>query len=101
VEAFEGETAAQRPGIPLAELDGDGDIDIVSKIWNKDGPTYHADYWRNDTRLDRFFRSDRGVPAGVRQLPERLEPAMNQRWRVPLAPGHSKLKLLAVRGPGR
>ncbi|HOW64000.1 MAG TPA: VCBS repeat-containing protein [Candidatus Paceibacterota bacterium] len=33
----------------LGDVDGDGDIDIVSKIWNKDGPTYHADYWRNDT----------------------------------------------------
>ena len=33
----------------IGDVDGDGDIDIVSKIWNKDGPTYHADYWRNDT----------------------------------------------------
>lgn len=33
----------------LGDVDGDGDIDIVSKIWNKDGPTYHADYWRNDS----------------------------------------------------
>ena len=33
----------------LGDVDGDGDIDIVSKVWNKDGPTYHADYWRNDT----------------------------------------------------
>ncbi len=33
----------------LGDVDGDGDVDIVSKIWNKDGPTYHADYWRNDT----------------------------------------------------
>ncbi|MBN1815898.1 MAG: VCBS repeat-containing protein [Sedimentisphaerales bacterium] len=32
----------------LGDVDGDGDIDIVSKIWNKDGPTYHVDYWRND-----------------------------------------------------
>lgn len=38
----------------IGDVDGDGDIDIVSKIWNKDGATYHADYWRNDTivRLD-------------------------------------------------
>ena len=38
----------------IGDVDGDGDIDIVSKIWNKDGPTYHADYWRNDSvvRLD-------------------------------------------------
>jgi hypothetical protein len=30
-------------------VDGDGDIDLVSKVWNKDGAAYHADYWRNDT----------------------------------------------------
>ena len=33
----------------LGDVDADGDIDIVTKIWNKDGTTYHADYWRNDT----------------------------------------------------
>jgi hypothetical protein len=32
----------------LGDVDGDGDIDIVSKVWNKDGATYHADDWRND-----------------------------------------------------
>ena len=31
-----------------ADIDGDGDIDLVSKVWNKDGENYHADYWRND-----------------------------------------------------
>ncbi len=38
----------------IGDVDGDGDVDIVSKIWNKDGVAYHADYWRNDTivRLD-------------------------------------------------
>jgi hypothetical protein len=30
------------------DADGDGDIDLVSKIWNADGPTYHVDFWRND-----------------------------------------------------
>ena len=29
------------------DVDGDGDIDIVSKVWNKDGEHYHADYWEN------------------------------------------------------
>jgi hypothetical protein len=33
----------------IGDVDGDGDIDIISKIWNKDGATYHADFWRNDT----------------------------------------------------
>jgi VCBS repeat protein len=33
----------------LGDVDGDGDIDIVTKVWNKDGAAYHADFWRNDT----------------------------------------------------
>ncbi|HOL95489.1 MAG TPA: VCBS repeat-containing protein [bacterium] len=32
----------------LGDVDGDGDIDIVSKVWNADTPVYHADFWRND-----------------------------------------------------
>lgn len=31
----------------LGDVDGDGDTDIVSKIWNADGPAYHLDYWNN------------------------------------------------------
>lgn len=36
--------------VALGDVDGDGDIDLVSKVWNKDGATYHADYWRNETQ---------------------------------------------------
>jgi len=35
-------------GIPLADIGGDGDTDIITKVWNKDGDAYHADYWRNE-----------------------------------------------------
>ena len=35
-------------GIPLADFDGDGDTDIITKVWNKHGDAYHADYWRNE-----------------------------------------------------
>lgn len=34
--------------IQLGDVDGDGDIDIVSKVWNADTPIYHADFWRNE-----------------------------------------------------
>ncbi|MDD4189810.1 MAG: VCBS repeat-containing protein [Mangrovibacterium sp.] len=34
----------------VVDIDGDGDTDIVSKIWNADRATYHADYWRNEVR---------------------------------------------------
>jgi VCBS repeat protein len=32
------------------DVDGDGDVDLVSKVWNADGEAYHVDYWRNDIR---------------------------------------------------
>ena len=32
----------------IGDVDGDGDVDIVNKVWSTDG-TYHVDFWRNDT----------------------------------------------------
>ena len=34
----------------LGDVDGDGDVDIATKVWNADGPNYHADFWRNDIK---------------------------------------------------
>jgi hypothetical protein len=33
--------------VQIGDVDDDVDIDIVSKIWFKDGKYYHADYWEN------------------------------------------------------
>lgn len=33
--------------VQAGDVDADGDIDIVSKVWNKDGRHYHADFWEN------------------------------------------------------
>jgi hypothetical protein len=46
---------------------GDGDPDIVSKIWNKDGPTYHVVYWRNDTLLKQWAWFGRVDDPGARR----------------------------------
>lgn len=32
----------------VGDVDGDGDMDIISKIWNADGAAYHLDFWRNE-----------------------------------------------------
>ncbi len=32
----------------LGDVDGDGDLDIVTKIWHSDGGDYHLDLWRNE-----------------------------------------------------
>ena len=32
------------------DVDQDGDIDLVTKVWNTDGPSYHLDYWRNELK---------------------------------------------------
>jgi hypothetical protein len=40
-----------RPGwhdAAVADVTGNGRMDIVSKVWNADGPNYHVDLWRND-----------------------------------------------------
>ncbi len=34
----------------LPDVDGDGDMDIVNKVWNADSPAYHVDFWRNDIK---------------------------------------------------
>ena len=34
----------------LGDVDGDGDIDIVTKIWNADDIVYHMDFWRNELK---------------------------------------------------
>ena len=34
--------------ILAGDVDGDGDLDIVSKIWNADSGNHTANYWRND-----------------------------------------------------
>jgi len=35
-------------GPAVGDFDGDGDTDLISKVWNTGGRAYHADLWRND-----------------------------------------------------
>jgi hypothetical protein len=40
-----------RPGwhdTVVVDFDGDGDMDLVTKVWNTGGRPYHVDLWRND-----------------------------------------------------
>jgi hypothetical protein len=40
-----------RPGwhdTVAVDFDSDGDLDLVSKVWNTGGRPYHVDLWRND-----------------------------------------------------
>ncbi len=48
----------------VGDVDGDGDIDIVSKIWNADGPVYHLDYWRNEHRSGNLKRNNCLIKSG-------------------------------------
>ncbi len=34
----------------VGDVEGDGDIDIVSKIWDGDGVRYHIDFWENELK---------------------------------------------------
>ena len=34
--------------IIFGDVDGDGDLDIVTKIWSADEGIWYIDYWRND-----------------------------------------------------
>jgi glucan phosphoethanolaminetransferase (alkaline phosphatase superfamily) len=40
-------TAWGTGGFTLADYDRDGDLNIVSKVWNADKPVYHLDYCEN------------------------------------------------------
>lgn len=50
VAVASGHTFSGRHDAQFGDVDGDGDIDIVSKVWHADGPVYHLDYWRNELK---------------------------------------------------
>ena len=39
----------------LGNVDGDVDLELVSKAGNKDGVNYHVDYWRDDIRKENLM----------------------------------------------
>jgi hypothetical protein len=42
----------------FGDVDGDGDLDMITKIWNADEGVWHADYWRNDIKINHDREKD-------------------------------------------
>jgi len=45
--------AEGRPGwhdTVAGDINGNGALDLINKVWHADGSNYHVDYWRNDIR---------------------------------------------------